>query len=387
MVSSNKNEKFNEFFEIYNKKIAPQLDEIEKMRLEELNTLTRERISFLKSMLITLPCIFILTHLCAKPQQDIFCEVLAFSVFTLLILISAFFATADIQNKKFKTKLKGIFLNEMLKPFGNIRWHNYSGFLTRNEINRSGLFDFGSIETDDEFIGKYKDVPFGITECKICQGTDRKYSDLWGLFKGVILCFKFNKNIKNKTIVLSKNDSQLGLNKNIWIPLICMLIIVGMIAYIIDYAIISGSDFEYIDSHLIELILFFIFVIPFPCFFIYLYVKNKTKKINLEDLNFDKRFNVYSSDEVEARYLVTPLFMELLNNLKTAFGVKNLKCSFFDDKLMIAISTNKDLFEIGDLFTSAHNPKFIFQFYRELASIYKMIEYFKLNEKIFKTDY
>ena len=108
-----------------------------------------------------------------------------------------------------------------------------------------------------------------------------------------------------------------------------------------------------------------------------------SNKIILEDPKFNKRFNVYSSDEVEARYLVTPLFMELLDNLKTAFGNKKLKCSFFDDNLMIAISTNKDIFEIGDLFTPCDNPKFILQFYRELSSIYKMIEYFKLNEKIF----
>ena len=105
--------------------------------------------------------------------------------------------------------------------------------------------------------------------------------------------------------------------------------------------------------------------------------------IKLEDPKFNKRFNVYSSDEVEARYLVTPLFMELLNNLKTAFGSKQLKCSFFNDTFMIAISTKKDLFELGDLSTPCNSPKFVLQFWRELTSIYKMIEYFKLNEKMY----
>jgi len=129
-----------------------------------------------------------------------------------------------------------------------------------------------------------------------------------------------------------------------------------------------------------------IFAIILFIIFVYLDWKYGEKdeplnKINLEDPKFSKRFNVYSSDEVEARYLVTPLFMELLDNLKTAFNSKTIKCSFFDDNLMIAISTKKDVFEIGDLSIPCDNPKFILQFWRELSSIYKMVEYFKLNEK------
>ena len=107
--------------------------------------------------------------------------------------------------------------------------------------------------------------------------------------------------------------------------------------------------------------------------------------VTLEDSAFNKRFDVYSSSETEARYLVTPLFMELLNNLQTAFGSKKLKCSFFNyfgkNRFMVAISTKKDLFEIGDISTPFDNPKHITQFYKELKSIYAMIEYFKLDKK------
>ena len=112
-------------------------------------------------------------------------------------------------------------------------------------------------------------------------------------------------------------------------------------------------------------------------------IKNERRlqKIKLEDLNFDKKFNVYSEDQIEARYHVTTAFMDRLQNLQTAFGTKNIKCSFFNDKVMFAISTSKDLFEIGNLFVQLTDKKQIEKFYAELSSVYNMIDYFKLAEK------
>ena len=43
--------------------------------------------------------------------------------------------------------------------------------------------------------------------------------------------------------------------------------------------------------------------------------KEKLQDVKLEDISFDKRFNVYTKDQVEARYLTTPTFMERLKNL------------------------------------------------------------------------
>ena len=111
------------------------------------------------------------------------------------------------------------------------------------------------------------------------------------------------------------------------------------------------------------------------------YQTKKMQNVKLEDINFEKNFNVYTKDQVEARYLITPLFMERLKNLETAFGTNNLKCSFFEDKIMFAISTNKDLFEFGSLYQSLKNSKSVEEFYNQIKSIQDMVEHFKLNEK------
>ena len=103
--------------------------------------------------------------------------------------------------------------------------------------------------------------------------------------------------------------------------------------------------------------------------------KLKLEKVQLEDVKWEKRFEAYSQDQVEARYLLTTAFMERFLNLTTAFGTNKAKCSFCDDKMIIAISTRKNLFEFGHLFKKIDSE----DFYNELSSILELIEYFKLN--------
>ena len=48
---------------------------------------------------------------------------------------------------------------------------------------------------------------------------------------------------------------------------------------------------------------------------------------------------------------------------------------------MIAISTDRDLFEIGSLYKSLEDTESINSFFNEIYSILELIDYFKLNEK------
>ena len=103
-------------------------------------------------------------------------------------------------------------------------------------------------------------------------------------------------------------------------------------------------------------------------------------KIILEDVKFGKKYHVYSYDEVEARCIVTPAFMEKFLNLSTAFGSKNAKCAFYNNNVMIAITTNKDLFEVGKLNKSLLDPDSFKKLYKEISAIYEIIDYFKLRK-------
>ena len=70
------------------------------------------------------------------------------------------------------------------------------------------------------------------------------------------------------------------------------------------------------------------------------------ERITLEDPRFEERFEVFGSDQVEARYLLTPAFMERLVDLDTRYGGKKLKAAFADDKLLLTIDDRQDRFEL-----------------------------------------
>ena len=67
-------------------------------------------------------------------------------------------------------------------------------------------------------------------------------------------------------------------------------------------------------------------------------------RVKLESPEFEKRFDVYGNDPVEARYLLTPLLMERIIQLDQRFG-EGLTLSFREDQLIIAIADATDHFE------------------------------------------
>lgn len=106
------------------------------------------------------------------------------------------------------------------------------------------------------------------------------------------------------------------------------------------------------------------------------------QKIKLEDIKFSQTFDVFSDDEVEARYLITPAFMQRLKNMKVAFNASNFSCAFYDKYLLIGLQTGKDLFSICSLNKPLNDDRQFFTLYEEIISIIKLIDHFKLDRKI-----
>lgn len=73
------------------------------------------------------------------------------------------------------------------------------------------------------------------------------------------------------------------------------------------------------------------------------------QRVGLESSQFERIFEVFGSDQVEARFLVHPAFMERLMALETAMSGKNLRCAFDESHLLVAIEGG-DLFEVVDVF-------------------------------------
>lgn len=105
------------------------------------------------------------------------------------------------------------------------------------------------------------------------------------------------------------------------------------------------------------------------------------QKLILEDVNFSKYYQAYSYDQVEGRYLITSAFIDRFKYLGEVFNTKNLRCSFVNNNLVIAIESKKDVFEISGLYTSLKNPKHIDKFVDQIVAILLVADYLKLYEK------
>lgn len=318
-----------------------------------------------------------------------------FCSFISIISVIAFFCNFSDDNKEFKKFLKKKCMRQILKEFGLTTMDGEC--FSDETLKKSNLFPLYSYqEYDDVIEGCYNEVNYTIAETKLVVKNRKNEYDV---FKGVVISFKSNKKILAETLVTSKGDNNI---RNyppsssailILVPFLLLFPILISIYFLFSVGESFksiGGDFSAIPNYnlfwqslflpnilnfLLPLVI--ILGVGIPLF----YQMKKMQKVKLEDVDFDKHFSVYTKDQVEARYLLTPTFMERLKHLETSFGTKGIKCSFFDDCIMFAISSKKDLFELGSLYKSLKSKKSVEEFYNEIQSVQNMIDYLKLNEK------
>ncbi len=110
-------------------------------------------------------------------------------------------------------------------------------------------------------------------------------------------------------------------------------------------------------------------------------IGNSKEQVVLEDPVFEKYFDVTATDQIEARYLLTPAFMNRLVQLNKKNIGKNLTMSFEHGNVNIAVSSSKDWFEVPLLkpVTEISNYRAIVL---DLLSILSIIDVLKLDQKI-----
>lgn len=102
--------------------------------------------------------------------------------------------------------------------------------------------------------------------------------------------------------------------------------------------------------------------------------------VKLEDPEFEKLFCVYSNDQVEARYILSPKLMERIVDLRKKSGRK-IHLSFVSSKVFIAISVGKNLFE-PPFFSSMLNFRLMEEFFGYLCFSVNIVEELDLNTRI-----
>ena len=105
-------------------------------------------------------------------------------------------------------------------------------------------------------------------------------------------------------------------------------------------------------------------------------------KVELEDIEFNKLFNVYSQVEVEAFYVLTPNVMQHIKELNNKIPGSLLFC-FINNKLHVGLYNNKDLFE-ASIFRKVDAVKDEQRTLQEISYITDFVDILQLDNTLFK---
>lgn len=229
---------------------------------------------------------------------------------------------------KYKKKVKNQIMPHFANFFGSFEYA-FEQTIESEVLRQSKLFsDFTSNKGDDFFIGTYDGVQITIAEEKLQKPQDMSimnisYEHQQNIFYGVCILLEMNKNFEGQTIGLCDRGW-----RNVF------------------------------------------------------YCPKGLQRVRLEDNRFEKVFEIYTENQIEARYLLTPAFMERLLKLQKLYGGKGIQFSFKDNKLLISIATKQNMFETNSFFQSNLNRKTIDLAFEQFYTVCSIVPLLKLNMRI-----
>ena len=226
----------------------------------------------------------------------------------------------------FKSSIKEQIYPHIFRFFGDDFVYRQNGPLSISSLESSGIIpSHDNAYTEDYVHGSYRRVELELTEAKLTEtrgsGKNRRTVTV---FRGIFITFSVNKNFAGRTIVRKDRGA-------------------------------IGNWFT--DKF------------------------NKMENVTLEDPEFERRFEVYASDQVEARYMLTPSFMQRLLDLSAVLQGSKLQCSFYDDKLLLMVASNHDRFETASIFEPATFVPEINTVLKEMSLIFQIVDVLKLDQR------
>ena len=245
----------------------------------------------------------------------------------VIIAIVVSSSTAD-DAVKYKKAYKGYFVGQQLeKTFSNLKYSHDVG------LDRQILIDNGMINTGDRYLsndlttGKYKDVDFAQADVHI----EEEYKDGDGdtqyetVFKGRYLVFEFPKKFNSRMMLTHSGSPKSEINPK-------------------D----RNKILQYMQT---------------------------------ESTEFNKAFAMYAEDGVEALYILTPDFMERVQELGRSHN-DTVSIYFADNKMIIGIDDGGDIFEPPSPEKPIDEKIELEKVGQEINLITHIIDSLKLNRKV-----
>lgn len=109
-------------------------------------------------------------------------------------------------------------------------------------------------------------------------------------------------------------------------------------------------------------------------------LSRKEELVHLEDPEFEKLFVVYSSDQIEARYILSIDLMRRIVDFRKKAG-RDVYISFVNSKVFVAISCDENLFE-PKIYKTVLNFDNVRQYFEDLRLAMGIVEDLSLTTKI-----
>jgi len=238
--------------------------------------------------------------------------------FYILCVFFVFFLQTPYRT--YKKKIKNDMMEKFISFFGDFTYKPGNG-LSIDEMNKSHIFPRADeYKADDCFEGSWQGVHLKISEQILTTVHRRKNKvERHTVFQGIAVNFEMNKSFNGRTIVLKD----------------------------------SGFFYRF-------------------CGF------DGYERVTLEDPKFEKIFEVYGTDQTEARFILTPVFMEQIVKLKDLYKGKSVQLYFSNNHVLIAIDTKQDMFEPCSFFKTNLNKKKMDLVFEEFVTIFSIVDILKL---------
>ena len=231
------------------------------------------------------------------------------------------------------------------------------------------LLDYNDVRYDDKIVGIFNDIKVELCELEtaIVRRDSKKGTSRQTTFKGVIFSAVMNKKFKGMTAISNTNldinmldHPRIGFDNfnatdilNIGKQLI-------QTAYDKKQLIQKNNELEKEEQEIKEL--------------------PRSKEVRLEDPVFRQHFKVYSTDQIEARYILTTAFMNRILKLGEAYKWK-IKAIFINNNIYILIDVRKNWFEMP-FFKSSIDINNYKEFLNDFTKLLAITEILKLNQNI-----
>ena len=238
--------------------------------------------------------------------------------FSIVILAVAFYCWKKIQ-QDFEYKIKNKIMPTLISAFEGFKWYEIAPDDYYQDVIDSDIFPY---KENEKIIHAYSDYFVGYYDNVKLEFSQAMYTFKGYDFTGGLIRINMNKSFSGETVLRPKG--------------------------------VSCKDLE----------------------------KLGLGKVVLEDTGFSKKFNIYSTDQVEARYLLTPAFMEKLKNISIQYMTDDkIYCSFCKGKIYIAPQSKHGMFSMFGLTKRADDVKNFHILYAQVNSAIELVEHLKLNQK------